>query len=199
MKTAIAVWVALWVLLAAAPTAFAEDKFYLPTVAAGDQAQAAAQFDFVLADRRLWDIYETGGAPGDVLTCGRDGQVHVHVFRVGGDTGPGARLDGVVLRVAQYVDGRYEEQFLVTGAAGEEPGQVSFALRGWAEVRLLSADGIPESASPAAYVSSEPGYLSYAELQQSLYCRDDAECTDLVRTNTCAGKLSWNVVFVRSF
>lgn len=80
--------------------------------------------------------------------------MQVDVFKVGGDTGPGARLDGVAVHVVQYVDGQVTEETLVTGAGGQ-PGQVTFALRGWAEVKLM-ADGVAGAASSTAFVRAIP-------------------------------------------
>lgn len=199
MKTVIATLIALIMVLILASAAFAGDDLYLPTIANRDTALSAAgsPVDYAMAEPRLWDIYENGGQPGTPVQCGQDGRVQVDVFKVGGDTGPSARLDGVMVHVVQYVDGQVMEETLVTGAGGQ-PGQVTFALRGWAEVKLV-VDGAAGAASSTTFVSGYPGDVSYQQLQQGLYCRDDASCTALVQSGACGGKLSWNVVFVWAY
>jgi hypothetical protein len=199
MKTLIATLIALVTVLVLTPAAFAGDDLYLPAVANRDTALSAASspVDFVMGEPRLWDIYENGGQPGTPVQCGQDGRVQVDVFKVGGDTGPGARLDGVTVYVVQYVDGQATEETLVTGADGQA-GQVTFALRGWAEVKLM-ADAAAGAASSTAFVSGYPGDVDYQQMQRGLYCSDDAGCTALVQSGACGGKLSWNVVFVGAY
>lgn len=200
MKTVIATLIALVMVLILAPAAFAGNELYLPTIANRDTALSAAgsPVDFAMGEPRLWDIYENGGQPGTSVQCGQDGRVQVDVFKVGGDTGPGARLDGVTVHVVQYVDGQVTEETLVTGVGGQ-PGQVTFALRGWAEVKLMADGAAGVASSGTALVSGYPGGVDYQQLQQGLYCSDDAGCTALVQSGVCGGKLSWNVVFVRAF
>jgi hypothetical protein len=199
MKTQIATLIALMLLVVFYPTAAAADR-YLPTIANGHTPQLAAGtvVDFALGGTRLWDIYENGGQPGTPVQCGQDGRVQVHVFKAGGDTGPGARLDGIAVQVVQYRDGQVEEETLVTGAGGQ-PGQVSFGLHGWAEITLVAESGGLVAGSRPASVSAYPGAVDYPQLQQSLYCSDDAGCTALVQSNACSGKLSWSLVFVRAY
>jgi hypothetical protein len=200
MKTVIATLIALVMVLILAPAAFAGDDLYLPTIANRDTALSAAgsPVDFAISEPRLWDIYENGGQPGTPVQCGQDGRVQVDVFRVGGDTGPGARLDGVTVHVLQYLDGQVTEETLVTGTGGQ-PGQVTFALRGWAEVKLLADGAAGAVSSGTAFVSGYPGGVGYQQLQQGLYCSDDASCTALVQSAACGGKLSWNLVFIRAY
>ncbi len=192
--------IALIMLLVVCPTAAADDDLYLPVIINGDITQIAAGTvgDFVLADTRLWDIYENGGQPGQPVQCGQDGRVHVHVFKVGGDTGPDARLDGITVHVVQYTDGHVEEETLVTGASGQ-PGQVSFSLHGWAEIALVTESGDLVVSGRTAYVSSYLGAVDYPQLQKSLYCSDDASCSVLVQSSACSGRLSWNLVFTRTY
>ncbi len=200
MKTLIASLIALVLVLVIQPVAFADDDLYLPTIANRDTALTAAgsPVDFAMSEPRLWDIYENGGQPGAPVQCGQDGRVQVDVFKVGGDTGPGARLDGVTVHVVQYLDGQMTEETLVTGSGGQ-PGQVTFALRGWAEVKLVADGDAGTVSSSTAYVSGHPGDVDYRQLQQGLYCSDDAGCTVLLQSGACGGKLSWNVVFVRAY
>jgi hypothetical protein len=200
MKTLIATLIALIMVLVLAPAAFAGDDLYLPAVANGDTAfsAAASPVDFAISEPRLWDIYENGGQPGTPMQCGQDGRVQVDVFKVGGDTGPDARLDGVSVHVVQYLDGQVTEETLVTGSGGQ-PGQVTFALRGWAEVKLVVDGEAGAVSSSTAFVSSHPGDVDYQQLKRGLYCSDDAGCTALVQTGACGGQLSWNVVFVRAY
>ncbi len=197
MKTSIVLLAALVMLLVLHPVALADDDLYLPAVSNRDAALSAAgsPVDFVVSEPRLWDIYENGGQPGTPAQCGQDGRVQVDVFKAGGDTGPRARLDGVTVQVIQYVEGQMREETLVTGSGGQ-PGQITFALRGWAEVRL-AADSEAGVVSSTAFVSGYPGAVDYQQLQRGLYCSEDAGCTALVQSGACAGKLSWNVVFVR--
>ena len=200
MKTLIATLIAVVTVLVLAPAAFAGDDLYLPTIANGDTAlnAAASPIDFAINEPRLWDIYENGGRPGTPVQCGQDGRVQVDVFKVGGDTGPGARLDGVTVHVVQYLDGQATEETMVTGSGGQ-PGQITFALRGWAEVKLVADGEANAVSSGTAFVSGHPGYIDYRQLQNGLYCSDDAGCTALVQSGACGGKLSWNVVFVRAY
>ncbi len=200
MKTPIATLIALMLLLVLCPTAAAGADLYLPAIANGHTPQLAAGtvVDFALASTRLWDIYENGGEPGTPVQCGQDGRVQVHVFKAGGDTGPGSRLDGIAVHVVQYTDGQVEEETLVTGAGGQ-PGQVSFALHGWAEITLVAESGGLVAGSRPASVSAYPGAVDYPQLQKSLYCGDDAGCTALVQSSACSGNLSWSLVFVRTY
>jgi hypothetical protein len=200
MKILIATLTALVTVLVLATAAFAGDDLYLPTIANRDTAlnAAASPADYAVSEPRLWDIYENDGQPGTPPQCGRDGRVQVDVFKVGGDTGPGARLDGVSVQVVQYVDGQVMEETLVTGSGGQ-PGQVTLALRGWAEVKLVADGEAGAVSSGTAFVSGHPGDVDYRQLQKGLYCSDDPGCTALVQGGGCAGKLSWNVVFVRAY
>jgi hypothetical protein len=200
MRILIASLVALVAVLILHPVASADDALYLPAIANRDTAFTAAgnAVDFAVSEPRLWDIYENGGQPGTPAQCGQDGRVQIDVFKAGGDTGPGARLDGVTVQVVQYVDGQVTEEALVTGSGGQ-PGQVTFALRGWAEVKLVADGAAGAVSSGTAFVSGYPGGVDYQQLQSGLYCSDDAGCTALVQSGACGGKLSWNVVFVRAF
>lgn len=199
MKTLIASLVALTMLIVLPAVASADDDLYLPAIANQDTVlnPAGSSVDFAVSEPRLWDIYENGGEPGSPAQCGQDGRVQVDVFKVGGDTGPGSRLDNVTVQIVQYVGGQVMEETMVTGSGGQ-PGQVTFALRGWAEVSIV-ADGQIDAASSTALVSGHPGGVDYQQLQRGLYCNDDAGCTALVQSGACAGKLSWNVVFVRLY
>ncbi len=199
MKALIASLVALVMLIVLTPAASADDDLYLPTIANRDTALSAAgsPVDFAVSEPRLWDIYENGGQPGSPAQCGQDGRVQVDVFKAGGDTGPGSRLDGVTVHVVQYLDGQVTEETLVTGAGGQ-PGQVTLALGGWAEVSLVADGETGAVTSSTALISGFPGSVDYQQLKQGLYCSDDASCTALVQSGACGGKLSWNVVFVRS-
>jgi hypothetical protein len=199
MNRLIATFVALLVLLVLCPTAAADD-LYLPAIANRDSLQTATGIavDFALADARLWDIYESSGRPGMPVQCGQAGRVQVHVFKVGGDIGPGSRIDGVSVRVVHYADGQVQEETLVTGGGGQ-PGQVTFALDGWAEIQLVTQSEGLVAGSKTVVVSAYPGTVDYQQLQKSLYCSDHASCTALVQSNACSGKLSWNLVFTRTY
>jgi hypothetical protein len=200
MKILIATLSALMMIFALHPAASADGALYLPSIANRDTGLSAAgsPADFAISEPRLWDIYENGGQPGKPVQCGQDGRVQVDVFKAGGDTGPSARLDGVTVHVIQYADGQVMEETLVTGSGGQ-PGQVTFALRGWAEVKLVADAEAGAVSSRTALVSGYPGGLDYEQLQRGLYCSDDAGCTALVQSGACGGKLSWNVVFIRTY
>lgn len=200
MKILVVYLVALAMLLVLPAAVFADDDIYLPTITNRDAAFKAAgsPVDFVVSEPRLWDIYENGGQPGTPTQCGQDGRVQVDVFKVGGDTGSDSRLEGVAVQVVQYVDGQVLEETLVTGDDGQ-PGQVTFAVRGWAEVRLVADSELGAVTSSTALVSGFPGSVDVQQLQQALYCSDEAECMALIQGGTCDGKLSWNVVFVRGY
>ena len=112
------------------------------------------------------------------------------------DTGYGNAV--TVYHVVQYFEGQVVEQTLVTGEGGQ-PGQITFAMHGWAEVRLIANGEAGAVSSSTAVVSGYAGNVGYPQLQRGLYCSDEANCTALVQSSACDGKLSWNVVFVRRY
>lgn len=200
MKILVASLIALGMLGVLTPAAVANDDLYLPSITNrnAELDAAGSPVDFVASEPRLWDIYENGGQPGAPAQCGQDGRVQVDVFKAGGDTGPDSRLDGVTVHVVQYFEGQVVEQTLVTGEGGQ-PGQITFAMHGWAEVRLIANGEAGAVSSSTAVVSGYAGNVGYLQLQRGLYCSDEANCTALVQSSACDGKLSWNVVFVRRY
>jgi hypothetical protein len=145
--------------------------------------------DFVLVERRLWDVYENGGwLDGTSVHCGNDRRLVVNVLDRNG-----SRLNGVAVQV-QYGAREIE----VTGAQGKGDGVAEFVLGGGQDVEVIrDTDGSPVSSDMATGLSTNPPGIAHADLIAARYCQDQESCERFVAGNGCYGHFSWTVTFQR--
>jgi hypothetical protein len=163
-----------------------------PAHAAPPPAAPAARTagnDFVLVERRLWDVYENGGwLDGESVHCGDGRELVVHVLDANG-----ARLNGVAVQVAYGA-----REIEVTGAQGKGDGIAEFVLGGGQDVKVIrAADGTPVTSDIATGLSTNPNGINPADLIAARYCQDEASCRRFVEGYGCGGHFSWSVTFQR--
>jgi hypothetical protein len=152
-------------------------------------APVAAGNDFILVERRLWDVYENGGwLDGTSVHCGNDRRLIVNVLDRNS-----SRLNGVAVQV-QYGAREIE----VTGAQGKGDGVAEFVLGGGQDVQVIrDTDGSPVSSDMATGLSTNPPGIAHADLIAARYCQDQESCERFVAGNGCYGHFSWTVTFRR--
>ncbi len=155
--------------------------------AAPAAAPSAGGSDFVLVEKRLWDVYENGGwLDGSSVHCGDDRQLVVTVLDRNG-----ARMNGVAVQV-QYGAREIE----VTGAQGKGDGQAEFVLGGGQDVKVIRDNtGAPVTSDMATGLSTNPQGIGIDYLKAARYCTDEENCRHFVANNGCIGHFSWSVTF----
>jgi hypothetical protein len=145
--------------------------------------------DFVLVERRLWDVYENGGwLDGPSVHCGDGRELVVTVLDAGGN-----RINGVAVQV-QYGAREIE----VTGAQGKGDGVAEFVLGGGQDVKVIrNTDGSPVTSDIATRLSTNPNGIDQADLIAARYCQDEESCRRFVEGYGCGGHFSWSVTFQR--
>ncbi len=150
-------------------------------------APATSDNDFVLVERRLWDVYENGGKlDGPSVHCGNDRRLLVNVLNA-----EGSRINGVAVQV-QYGAREIE----VTGAQGKGDGVAEFVLGGGQDVKVIrDAGGAPVTSDIATGLSTSPANIEQANLIAARYCQDEESCRHFAATYSCIGHFSWTVTF----
>jgi hypothetical protein len=167
------------------------NRFTTPRSDVGDK-NAAFQLDHV----RLWSPGE-GGRLLDA--CSARQKLQVHVFDAQGDSGAGARLNGVIVQVVHWENGQRSEEFRATGLAGRDRGVAEFELSQFAEVRIFTDNDGRMSSSHTTTLSTLTEAIAFDQLINAGYCANHAGCWKLVNEGTCRGQFSWNVVFKRRY
>ena len=147
--------------------------------------------DFVVIEKRLWDVYENGGSlNGPSVVCGEKRQLVVNVVDANG-----SRINGVAVQ-AEFG----AKEIYVTGAQGKGDGVVEFVLGRGQDVRVIrDADGREVDSEVARGMSTEPAAIPYETLIAGQYCSDDASCKAFVDMPGCWGHYSWTVTFQRKY
>ncbi len=147
--------------------------------------------DFVVIEKRLWDVYENGGSlNGPSVVCGEKRQLVVNVVDANG-----SRINGVAVQ-AEFG----AKEIYVTGAQGKGDGVVEFVLGRGQDVRVIrDADGREVTSEVARGMSTEPAAIPYETLIAGRYCSDDASCKAFVDMPGCWGHYSWTVTFQRKY
>ena len=158
-----------------------------PTIDAAAAATSGNQF--VVVERRLWDVYENGGTlDGPSVHCGEGRELHVNVLDANG-----SRLNGVAVQV-QYG----ARETIVTGSQGKGDGVAEFVLGGGQDVKVVrDTDGSPVTSDIATGLSTNPNGIDQPDLIAAGYCQDDESCRHFAVNNGCLGHFSWNVTFQR--
>lgn len=145
--------------------------------------------DFVLVERRLWDVVENGGAlDGPSVHCGGGRVLKVNVLDENG-----SRINGVAVQV-QYGAREIE----VTGAQGKGDGVAEFVLGGGQEVKVIrNNDGALVASDVATGLSTNPEGIDTESLLSAHFCQDEASCAHFAATGGCRGHFSWTVTFQR--
>lgn len=164
---------------AAAPAAPAATATPKPAPAGGNQ--------FVLVEKRLWDVYENGGwLDGESVHCGDDRQLVVTVLDRNG-----ARMNGVAVQV-QYGAREIE----VTGSQGKGAGNAEFVLGGGQDVKVIRDNtGAAVTSDMATGLSTNPAGIDPSQLIAARYCTDEASCRRFADNYGCIGHFSWSVTF----
>lgn len=146
---------------------------------------------FVVIEKRLWDVWETGGRlDGPSVRCGEKRELHVNVEDING-----APMNGVAVQ-AEFG----AREIFVTGAQGKGDGKVEFVLGEGQDVRVIrDTDGREVDSEVARGLSTRPAAISYDDLIRAQYCTDDASCASFVGTAGCWGHFSWTVTFQRRY
>ena len=160
-----------------------------PVPAHVDPPPATAGNQFVVVERRLWDVYENGGTlDGPSVHCGEGRELHVNVLDANG-----SRINGVAVQV-QYG----AREIIVTGSQGKGDGVAEFVLGGGQDVKVVrDSDGSPVTSDVATGLSTNPNGIDQADLIAARYCQDDESCRHFAVNNGCLGHFSWNVTFQR--
>ncbi len=160
-----------------------------PVPARSDPTPATAGNQFVVIERRLWDVYENGGRlDGPSVHCGEGRELHVNVLDANG-----SRINGVAVQV-QYG----ARETIVTGSQGKGDGVSEFVLGGGQDVKVVrDTDGSPVTSEVATGLSTNPNGIDQASLIAAGYCQDDESCHHFAVNNGCLGHFSWNVTFQR--
>jgi hypothetical protein len=147
--------------------------------------------DFVVIEKRLWDVWETGGRlDGPSVRCGEKRELHVNVVDING-----VRINGVAVQ-AEFG----AREIYVTGSQGKGDGKSEFVLGEGQDVRVIrDADGREVTSEVARGMSTRPAAISYDDLRAGQYCTDDASCASFVGTAGCWGHFSWTVTFQRRY
>lgn len=160
-----------------------------PVPAPSDPPPATAGNQFVVVERRLWDVYENGGRlDGPSVHCGEGRELHVDVLDANG-----SRLNGVAVQV-QYG----ARETVVTGSQGKGDGVAEFVLGGGQDVKVVrDRGGVPVTSDVATGLSTNAANIAAADLIAAGYCQDEESCRHFGETNGCLGHFSWNVTFQR--
>ena len=147
--------------------------------------------DFVVTERRLWDVYETGGQiQGDSVICGEKRELHVYVVDANGN-----KLNGVAV---QAIYGAQE--IFVTGDQGKGEGKVEFVLGAGQGVRVIrDADGREVTSESAEGMTTHSPEIPDEILIGAKYCTDKASCDRFNYSAGCWGHHSWTVTFKRKY
>ncbi len=147
--------------------------------------------DFVLIEKRLWSVEETGGhvdAAGSV-TCGEKHELYVNVVDANGN-----RLNGVT------VSSIYNGETYVTGAQGKGDGVVEYVLFGGQGVKVArDADGREVTSDIADGITTKSPEIPDEVLIQAGFCWDTASCDKFNYSAGCWGHHSWSVTFQRQY
>lgn len=148
--------------------------------------------DFVVIERRLWDVWETGGqvdAGGSVI-CGEKRELWVNVVDANG-----AQLNGVAV---QAIYGNHE--IYVTGDQGKGPGRVEFVLGEGQGVKVVrDTDGREVTSDIADGMTTRSPDIPDEILIGAKYCTDQASCDKFNYSAGCWGHHSWTVTFKRRY
>ncbi|MFN8467636.1 MAG: SH3 domain-containing protein [Caldilineaceae bacterium] len=160
-----------------------------PVPAPSDPPTTTSGNQFVVIERRLWDVYENGGTlDGPSVHCGEGRELHVNVLDANG-----SRLNGVAVQV-QYG----ARETIVTGSQGKGDGVSEFVLGGGQDVKVVrDTDGSPVTSDVATGLSTNPNGIDQADLIAAGYCQDADSCHHFAINNGCLGHFSWNVTFQR--
>jgi uncharacterized protein YraI len=166
-----------------------------PAEAPAEPAPAAPPADgpdFVVIERRLWNVEETGGrvdAAGSVI-CGEKRELWVNVVDVNG-----VQLNGV------HVQAIYgNKEIYVTGDQGKGPGKVEFVLGQGQGVRVVrDNDGREVTSQDAEGMITKSWEIPQETLIGSGYCRDKESCDKFNYSAGCYGHHSWTVTFQRRY
>jgi uncharacterized protein YraI len=151
--------------------------------------------DFRLIEKRLWEVYENGGAlDGPTVTCGAKRELIVVVLDAAGQ-----RINGVTVQALLGA----KESF-VTGAQGKGDGQVEFVLGGGQDVTITrDSDGREVTADVAPGLTTDPRAIPFESLIAGGYCADTASCDAWVNNPyqppPCLGHYSWTVTYQRKY
>ena len=172
-----------------APAAPAATVAATPSPARTDPQPATSGNQFVVVERRLWDVYENGGTlDGPSVHCGEGRELHVNVLDANG-----SRLNGVAVQV-QYG----ARETIVTGSQGKGDGVSEFVLGGGQDVKVIrDTDGSSVTSDVATGLSTNPNGIDQPSLIAAGYCQDDESCRHFAQNNGCLGHFSWNVTFQR--
>lgn len=160
-----------------------------PVPAHVDPPPGTSGNQFVVVERRLWDVYENGGTlDGPSVHCGEGRELHVNVLDANG-----SRINGVAVQV-QYG----AREIIVTGSQGKGDGVSEFVLGGGQDVKVVrDTDGSPVTSDVATGLSTNPNGIDQPSLIAAGYCQDDESCRHFAANNGCLGHFSWNVTFQR--
>jgi uncharacterized protein YraI len=147
--------------------------------------------DFVMIERRLWNVFETGGQlTGDSVICGEKRELHVNVVDANGN-----RLNGVAV---QAIYGAQE--IFVTGAQGKGDGKVEFVLGSGQGVKVIrDADGREVTSDSAEGLTTHSPEIPHDILIGAQYCTDQESCDRFNYSAGCWGHHSWTVTFKRKY
>lgn len=147
--------------------------------------------DFQVVERRLWDVFETGGRlDGPTVVCGEKRELHVVVLDANG-----SRLNGVAV---QAIYGAQE--IYVTGAQGKGDGQVEYVLGEGQGVRVVrDADGREVTSDTVDGMTTKSWDIPHDVLMGAKYCTDTASCERFLYSAGCYGHHSWTVTFKRRY
>ena len=186
-----------------APVAPAPEVKEQPPAAAPEQppaeapapAPAADGPDFVVVEKRLWDVFENGGSlSGPTVTCGEKHELIVNVLDANG-----GRLNNVVVQS----DFNAAESF-VTGAQGKGDGVVEFVLWSGQDVKIVrDADGREVTSEVARGMTTKTPDIPFEYLIAGQFCTDEASCNKFAKPPDqapgCWGHFSWTVTFQRKY
>lgn len=158
-----------------------------PAATATPKAAPAGGNQFVLVEKRLWDVYENGGwLDGESVHCGDDRQLVVTVLDRNG-----ARMNGVAVQV-QYGAREIE----VTGSQGKGAGNAEFVLGGGQDVKVIRDNtGAAVTSEMATGLSTNPAGIDPSQLIAARYCTNEATCRQFADSYGCIGHFSWSVTF----
>jgi hypothetical protein len=151
--------------------------------------------EFVVIEKRLWDVYENGGfLSGPTVTCGEKHELIVNVVDANG-----SRLNGVAVQS----DFNAQEIF-VTGAQGKGDGVVEFVLWSGQDVKVVrDADGREVASEVARGMTTRTPDIPFEHLIAGQYCTDEESCRKFATPDGaapgCWGHFSWTVTFQRKY
>jgi len=166
-----------------------------PTAEAPAPAPAADGPDFVVVEKRLWNVYENGGSlSGPTVICGEKHELIVNVLDANG-----GRLNNVVVQS----DFNAAETF-VTGAQGKGDGVVEFVLWSGQDVKIVrDADGREVASEVARGMTTRTPDIPFEYLIAGQFCTDEASCNKFAKPPDqapgCWGHFSWTVTFQRKY